>query len=109
MTKVPPKLQREWAKRLAATGFVDVEDNKGRLKQPETRTQAWAMREITAEFFQLLDSYLMNAELNRLERRILERHSEGTRLEPISLEVFRSVAYVKSVIYKHRKIILHRK
>lgn len=107
--KVPPKLQRDWDEKLAASGFVDIEDRRGNLKQPNTRTQAWETRESTIEFFQLMDSYLNSAELTRLERKILEMHAAGQRLEPISLEVYRSLAYVKNVIYKHRKIILHRK
>ncbi len=106
--KVPLSLKREWAERLAKSGFVDIEDDKERLKQPNTRTQAWETRDITAEFFQLLDHYLHTAELTRLERKILELHSQGTRLEPIAMEVYRSLAYVKNVIYKHRKRILHK-
>lgn len=109
MSKVPKALQREWDLRLAASGFVDVEDSRGNLKQPNQRTQAFETREATAEFFQLLDNYLNTADLNRLERKILEMHSQGIRLVPISLEVYRSLAYVKNCIYKHRKIILHRK
>lgn len=108
MRSPPKSLANEWKAKLLASGFVDIEDSKGRLKQPNTRTQAWETRDITAEFFQLLDHYLHTTELNRLERKILEMHAQGERLEAIYLTVYRSEAYVKNVIYKHRKIILHK-
>lgn len=108
--KVPPHLQREWDERLAAEGFKDIEDRKGRLKGPNKRTKAWASADATAEFYALLDVYLQErTELSRLERRILELYAQGTRLEAIAWEVFRSLAYVKSKVYLHRDRILHKK
>lgn len=114
MTKVPLALRLEWAAKLATSGFIDIEDVNGRLKQnewshPRKDSRKVKDQETTREFFQLLDQYLSDTELNRLERRILELHSQGEKLEPISLSVYRSLAYVKNCIYKHRKIILHRK
>lgn len=114
MTKVPPALQIKWDAILMANGFKDIEDRQGRLKQnewshPRKDSRKLKDSETTREFFQLLDQYLTETELSRLERRILELHAQGEKLEPISLHVYRSLAYVKNCIYKHRKIILHRK
>jgi len=110
MAKIPPELQRKWKQRLADSGFEDIEDSKGNLKQPNQRTAGFETRDCTLEFYQLLAHYLQTAELTRLERRILELHSKGIPANPkIALEVFRSESYVRDVIHRHRKIILHRK
>lgn len=114
MSKVPLALQLKWDTILARSGFKDIEDRTGRLKQnefshPRHNSMKLFSIESNREYFQLLDQYLSETELSRLERRILELHSQGEKLEPISLSVYRSLAYVKNCIYKHRKIILHRK
>lgn len=115
MTKVPPALRVKWEKRLAASGFEDIEHPDGRLKEDKFLRRKTARptdheepREAQYEYYRMVAAYITTAELTRLERKIMELHSDGKRLEPISLEVYRSVAYVKNCIYKHRKIILHR-
>lgn len=110
MAKIPPALRREWNEKLKTSGFVDIEDDKGRLKAHNTRTAIWASKEATEEFYSLLDGYMLaNAELTRLERRILELYSHGIHFNDIAFDVYRSLAYVKNVVYKHRDRVLGKK
>jgi DNA-binding NarL/FixJ family response regulator len=110
MAKIPLQLRREWNRRLAASGFEDIEDEKGRLKRMTDRQKPAAVMEATAAFYTLLDAYMIaTKELTRLERRILELYSQGMKLDDIAMDVYRSRAYVKNKIYLHRDRILHRK
>jgi hypothetical protein len=110
MVKVPPHLQREWRRKLLESGFNDQEDPKGRLKELVRRPANWDTKEETSAYYALLDAYLIeNQGLTRLERKILEMHSEGMHIDPtIANTVYRSESYCRSIIGKHRKIILHR-
>lgn len=111
MTKNLKQVRKEWYGKngkLAKSGFVDIEAPAGHLKKHNTRTAAWESREATAEFYAMLDAYLLvNTNLNRLQRKILELYATGEKLSDIAYAVYRSLAYVKNVIYRHRDIILH--
>lgn len=106
MARIPKLLAKEWREKLANSGFVDHEDEKGRLKSHNTRTQIYETRDVTAEFYELLDFYLINTELTRLERKILELYAEGKDMRAIAWDVYRSYSYVTNCIYKHRDVIL---
>lgn len=109
MGKIPPKLRREWADKLAQSGFVDIEDTHGNLNKIHTRAAAWEMGEETLAYFSLLSSYLEdNKQLSRLERKILEMHSEGVHRPDIAHEVYRSLGYIKLILARHRKRFLNK-
>lgn len=109
MARIPKLLAKEWREKLADSGFSDIEDDKGRLKSHNTRTSIYETRDATAAFYGLVDAYLTTAQLTRLERRILELYSNGEHIKNIAFDVYRSDAYVKNCIYKHRDIILNKK
>lgn len=105
--KVPLSLRREWNQKLAESGFVDIEDERGQLKRMTERPFSQHVAEATSQFYELLGVYLQTQkDLTRLERRILELYSEGMKLDDIAFDVYRSRAYVKNKIYHHRDRIL---
>ena len=111
MTKLPSKeLIEEWRIKLKKSGFNDIERPNGRLKEKNKRTKAYNSQESVKEYFELLGIYLNNPsiKLSRLERKILELYSEGKYHKEIGETVFRSIAYVKNIIYRHRDKILNK-
>ncbi len=110
MAKIPLALRREWNRKLAESGFSDLEDENGRLKREGARADVMEHGKVTlaAEFFALFSHYLDHQNLTRLERRILELYCEGLKIDAIAHDVYRSRAYVKAKIYFHRDRILHK-
>lgn len=102
------QLKAEWYKRLKESGFIDLEDRRGNLFQPDTRTIAWQNRERILEFFIQFDYYLThNSTLSQRDRHILTRWSEGTYLVDISKELRISLSTINKVIAHHKRIVLH--
>lgn len=77
-TKEFRALEREWRDRLAESGFDDLEDHRGRLRQYDRRTQAFTNRDRVLEFYRKLDHYLAgNPPISEIHRKILQLYSEG--------------------------------
>lgn len=105
-TKTFSELAKEWAKKLADSGFLDVEDPKGNLSTKNSRTSAFATKECTEEFYSSLQQYLNTSEINERDRTILELYSSGTYIKHISEKSGWSGTTVKNVIRKHKNIFL---
>lgn len=79
--KVPPALAAEWRRRLAASGFEDIEDADGELKEPGFVLRQRLRRPLSvgvAEYYRRAGMWTHDAIWpSRLHRRLWELHSEG--------------------------------
>ena len=102
-------LQMEWRSRLKRSGFKDLEDEKERLFQPETRILGLRQMEAIRNFFLDLDCYLTTHELPSLHRTILELYSQGIPVKGprgIANKVDKCDTRVRDIIRKYKKLIL---
>ncbi len=92
MNKPSKKLQEIWRKRLAKSGFVDIErpnDETGMLRTTTTSGSTIPLRrlnwELQAQYYQYATSFLNDYEFDsNLERIIWEYHSNGISTRNIS-------------------------
>lgn len=99
------EIKSEWYLKLKQTGFVDIEDEYGRIKNHDRRTIAFENRDKILDFFLTLDNFLITQTLPDLHREILQAYTEGTYIKQICKRVKRSDAYVRNVIRHYKKII----
>lgn len=105
--KTYAELKAIWDKKLKDSGFEDIEDSHGRLKQPDTRTISFQNRDTFLDFYLALDTYLeTHKDIPPLDRRVLELHSCGIPNVEIAKRVGRGKTQVKVRIRKYRRIIL---
>lgn len=104
------KLQSEWYKKLADTGFDDIEYANGQLYQPNLRTLAWENRDAIQEFFDHVLSYLNDSttQLTPTETTILNMWAFGHYLTEISAKIDMDYQKVAQTVYRHKKIVLER-
>ncbi len=101
------KLKAQWDRKLAKSGFEDIETPTGELTHHNIRTLAWANRDIILEFFLKLDTYLVKtSDLPSLHRKVLELYSAGKYINEITTAVHRSRTTVKNIIKKYKILIL---
>lgn len=101
------RLKEEWYGKLAASGFKDIENKRGKLKDHDRRTIAFDNRELIAQFFTDLIHYIHeHDEIPELERQILILYSEGVHLKRIKVITRTYYKKVYLVIKKYREIIL---
>ena len=98
------KSKAEWDRRLAESGFEDIEAPNKALK-PNLRTVAWTNRDRIRDFFLALDSYLSKTALPERDRAVLEAYSAGKYIKDIAVLVNQSRSTVKNVIRRYRKLI----
>lgn len=78
------ELTKKWYKKLANSGFVDIEDEHGNLTRYDNRTNKWEMRDQMLQFHLTLNALLSNNRLPRRDRMILQRYSNGQRIGEIA-------------------------
>lgn len=101
------QLQKDWEKKLTQSGFIDIEDSKGNLKNYDRRTAAFDDREATLEFFLKLDRYLQSeAKLTEIDRMALSLYSKGMAPKDVAKNVHRSPWQIHHIIKKHKPAIL---
>lgn len=102
-------LKAEWYRKLSASGFEDIEDSKGRLKQWDRRTLAYETMEATMTHYADVEEFLnTHPELPERDRSILELYTEGKQLKDISRMLKWSYTVVKDTIRKYRELIKSR-
>jgi hypothetical protein len=76
-------LKSEWDRKLADSGFQDIESTHGSLKTQDRRTISWEHRELIADFFTALGHYLHNHAqiMQPHERMVLELYVTGARVK----------------------------
>lgn len=84
-------LQREWEGRLRESGFKDIEDPSGRLRQNAAnsyRTTIHAVIDGKRRYFELLGQWNHEKEFkNDIERLVMQRRSEGVFIKDILREL----------------------
>lgn len=91
------RLEAQWKKKLEKSGFEDIEDAHGRLKENDRRTQAWDNKERIHTFFRMLDAFLLeHPELPKKQRAILELYAQGIYIKEIS----KRVGCCRSVVHR---------
>ena len=101
------KLNQAWKIKLKESGFIDVEDSKGNLIQKDHRTNAFASKDATQEFFNALGEYLNTNVLSPRDRFILELYSEGVYINGkngIIEQTGWSDRTIRNIITKHKKV-----
>ncbi len=99
------KLQKEWYKKLAKSGFVDIEQNEYELKNPATGAPFTA--EETIQYYKLASAYLENTDFETLnEKLVWFLHSQGETGRTIGTALNKSASYVSRIIAKHEERML---
>lgn len=103
----PKILQQLWQQKLKDSGFEDIEDSKGRLKQYDRRTQAFDNRDMVLEFYSRLDEFLNTCQtLDATHRRILELYSDGVHNTVIQTQIGLSRARIQQILRMYRLKIM---
>jgi len=104
-------LDAEWKKKLADSGFEDLEDAQENLTAPNNRTVAFQNRDLILDFFVKLDHYLTNTKdkIKPEHRKILELYAKGTYVSGkngIIEQTGYSKRGIEYVIARYKKIVL---
>lgn len=103
------KLSKEWTEILKKTGFDDIEDDRGNLKNHDLRTTGFHSRDIIADFFTSIGTYLSETRgIPKRDRRVLERYAKGEWITHISKEMRIGYSTVRKIIATHKPRILGR-
>lgn len=106
-TKAFKRLNSKWRDKLATSGFVDIEDKFGYVKNADIRTIAWANSPRIHTFFRRLDTFLLsNPDLPDQHKKILKLYSDGRRIKDIGPEVGLKISRVKEVITTYQQKVL---
>ncbi len=101
-----PDLRDTWTKKLAESGFQDIEDKKGNLKQPDRRSIAFDNRDLIRDFFIRLDHFLTeNKDIPILHWQVLTLYSEGLYIPKICNLVGKGRTFVCKVILYYRNLL----
>ena len=96
------KLKAKWDKKLLDSGFVDLENKDGSLKEtidPRTVANALKDKEAREIYYSMATEFLIKHKfLSRLEKAIWSAHIDGVS--------FRDIAQISSItFYRVRKIV----
>ena len=97
-------LQIQWYEKLKASGFQDIEDSNGNLKQHNRRTIAFENRDRIRDFFTDLGHYIEHHDIPPMHKQILTLYCNGSQIRQIELEVKRTRRMIHNIIkiYKDR-------
>lgn len=105
---IDKKLQAKWDEKLAKSGFVDIENKDGTMKQeisPRTIAMALSQKDSLENYFEvaqdLLHSHLFET---TLERAIWEDHCNGGSLRQAASKYKRTIWAVRKIILKLKVI-----
>lgn len=99
-------LLREWREILKEDGFKDIEDDKGRLKNPDRRSIGFQNRDEISNFYSHLGLFLGESKrLPRRDRKILELYALGTWITEIARKLQVSRTTVTETIRKYRRLL----
>lgn len=105
---IDKKLQAKWDEKLAKSGFVDIENKDGTLKQeinPRTIAMALSQKESVESYFEMASELLNTHQFEEpLERAIWEDHCDGGSLRQASAKYGRSVWAIRKIILKLKSL-----
>lgn len=88
------------------SGFDDLEDTRGNLKSPDSRTIAFQNQEQIREFFLTLDCFMTHfPEMPKFAYKVMSMYSEGIMVKDIVKASRSSDKHVRNTI-KHYKLIV---
>lgn len=105
------RLRDEWTKKLAESGFSDLEDKKGNLKQYDIRTISFQNRDEICAFFLTLDHLMFHyPEMPQDEKAVLALWTQGIYATEIARRLSFGRTKVKLIIgrYKHLIVAINR-
>jgi predicted transcriptional regulator YheO len=105
-TKGFKALNAKWKKKLALSGFVDLENDRQELTEHHFRTNRYITKEQSEKFFDTLSSYLANNTMPKRDRQVLELYVEGVKVAGdggICDQLNMSHVTVYRIITKHYK------
>lgn len=94
------KIQRQWYARLRNEGFIDIENEREKLRDKNRRTIGFEDREYIREFFTEIGYHLLNRPPNipKLHTDILLHYIEGMYINDIAVEVKRGRRWVNHIL-----------
>jgi DNA-binding NarL/FixJ family response regulator len=106
MQKLTAKLKAKWDKKLKDSGFVDIENADGTLKnEVDPRTIASALGDNRAEYYrQATDYHLSHAFDTLTEECVWSLHCEGKSFRQIANHLDLTFYNVRTIINFHQKL-----
>jgi hypothetical protein len=102
--------KQSWYRKVEKSGFDDIEDAKGELRQHNRRTIAFDNRDAIRDFFLKLDTFLVKtSDIPPLHRKILNLYTQGIAVDGpqgIAKQCRRHERVVRGIIAKYKAIIL---
>lgn len=103
-------IERVWEEKLRQSGFEDIENNVGRLKQNAAnsyRTSIVTVIENKLRYFELLGHHLHEESfMDEVHKLVMQRRSEGVTIKNIGIEI-KQIWGKRSYRGTIRKIIQH--
>lgn len=113
MDKKLKALQKQWYKKLAQTGFKDIEDGNGNLRNLSTKLTRVdpAHAAMTQEYYEAARALMHTNYLKDIKTKIVwGQHAEGNTIESIAKKTGLSIFKVTNIIHEtEQRYILPRK
>src|SRR5271166_3422085 len=108
MKQPSEKLKAKWEKKLRDSGFADIENKDGSLKEEvNTRTLAYALKDGREEYYKEARE-ILNGEKTKfttlLDYTVWKLHSEGVSFRKIGQELKLTFYKVRTIVKKIQKI-----
>ena len=71
------QLREHWYQKLKESGFVDIEDTKGNLKDTWTRGLGFKNQRKICQFFLKLDQFINENQIPEIYKKIIDLYSKG--------------------------------
>jgi hypothetical protein len=101
------QLKKKWYSKLAASGFKDIEDENGMLKEwssSKKGSSSKLYKESKAEYYRLASQYLWDKQFSCLEDKIIwSYHCSGMSLVDVAKTVRKSKGSVQYAIERMRR------
>lgn len=95
-------LQKLWYSKLKESGFDDIENEDGKLYQPDNRTINFQNQEAIREYYLQLDDRLTHDQtIKSTDRSVLELYREGQYIKQIAKQLDLSISSVQRIIKKY--------
>ncbi len=99
-------LKLKWYEHLKATGFRDIENEKGQLKSKDNRTIGFANQEEISNYFSKMGLFISTHNIPPLHFLIMSRYVEGMYLTEIATKVNRSPRCIRMIVRFYKKKVL---
>ena len=106
MRQPSEKLKAKWAKKLAKSGFIDIENKDGSIKEEiHSRTLDYALNDGRMEYYNQAQDFLNRGKFSSLlDYTVWKMHTEGTSFRTIGIELNLTFYRVRTIVNKVQKL-----